>query len=712
MAEQNLYDQFDAPVSEPAAPSRSFNIYDAITPETVQESLKEPTGALDKPRVSFTRESVEGMKEMGEGIRGLGAGYPYSLGRAGGGLLRFVGAPAAPALDWLGRTAGTTLQDLLERGGLKGPGLGGTISAGAAATADALAQMLGISGGQAALRLPGTLKNALLRIFPEYKVQKAAIEHLGKTAERAKDVAKLARERAMIPAEQAALLEEQLPGTRETARRAAIEAEATPVTTARFPEARELTQAAPGSALARKKEAGEFFGGAVARERQKAQSLFEQSYGEVRRGATGIEYDTIDIVATTDDILKGAGLARKIQPTKAEALAGRTKAVLLPEGAEATIAEAETVGRQAALPNSTLEGIIDSLTADSKTATFNDLQVLRSRTRGAIRGFETKGDFDTARRLKPLEAAYTDTIESGLPEKLVENLRTADELYAKEFIPKFGFESPASKLSGAASEDVIANLFPTKGRKEGVTTPALTKSAVGKGEWDRLSSTFWQQEILEPSVKNHSMDFKEVQRRMARYKPETLAEATGYKEIKSIVDRFSEAEQLSAKEIAGLRLRSQVKSEAALSRFKSLEEALAGKKKEITQAGKEIKTAEGTVASVQKAYEQLTGKENLMTQTVLRDFASKARWVGAAGMLYPAMRASLTVPQFVSGVGLLITGEQMYRLMASPTGRSVVLNLMRASGRTASTVVEAQKLGVIYRGLVGKAPEGEGNEGE
>ena len=674
-----------------------------ITPETVQESLKKPTGTLDKPRVSFMHESVGGIRDVIEGAKELGRGYPLSLGKIGGGALRFLGAPTAPALDWLGRTAGTSLQDLLQR-----VGVGGAVGAGASAAADALAQGVGIRTGQAALGAPVTLARALRRLMPSYAKRATAIQQLGAVAERSKAGAISAREQAALPTLEAEALEAQLPGGKEAARRAAIEAKSTPVTTAAFPEAGELTRAAPGPALARKAETGEFFGGAVARERQKAQSVFKQGYGEVRAETAGIEYATDDIVTTAQGILDEAGLGRKILPTKGEAIAGKTKGELLPKGAEAAIDEAEAIGRRVALPDSTLEGIVDSLVAGSKTATFNDLAVLRSRTRGAIRGFKAKGDLDTARRLEPLEAAYTETIEGGLAESTAGKLRALDELYGKEFIPKFGFESPASKLTGVASEDVITKLFPTKGQVEGVTKPAMTKTAVGAPEWERLSSTFWQQKILEPAMEGKSLNFATVQKNMARYAPETLREAAGYKEFKTVIDKFSEAEQLTAKQIAEWQLKTGVKAETARGRFATLERALAGKREQISALATEQKTAEESLKFAQKSFEELTKQNNGLTHAVLRDFTGKARWVGAAGILYPAMRTALTMPQFVTGVGIMFTGEQLFRLLGSPAGRSSLSRLVQSTGRAGSAFTEAQKIGVIYRGLVGAKPTEEG----
>ena len=675
-------------------------------PEQVRARLRKPTGSLDEPRVSTVQELAGGIRDIGSLRQALSSDPMANLIKLGGGALRIAGAPLAEPLDWLGREAGRATQDVLlaggRRAGLRDPSRGvfGGAVAGASSLVDAAAQIFGIPTLAKLLSLPVEALAALRRSRPEYLSKASQVEHMAEVAEKGQLAAQAARERAVVPTGELGLMEEQVPALQQAAKRAAIEAESTPVTTAQPPQPPTV-----GPALALKEETGQFFGGAVARERQKAQSVFEKAYGDVRRSTAGIEYDTADVVATADDILKGAGLARKIQPTKAEALAGRTKAVLLPKGTEDAIAEAETVGRQAALPNSTLEGIIDSLIADSKTATFNDLQVLRSRTRGAIRGFKEKGDFDTARRLEPLEAAYTNTIETGLPKNLVGNLRAADELYASEFIPKFGFESPASKLAGVASEDVITKLFPTKGQVEGITKPSMTKTAVGAPEWERLSNTFWRQKILEPAMtKQGGLDFAAVKANMAKYKPETLAEASGYKEINAIVDKFDEAEALTAKQIADWKLKTGVKAEIAKGRLTTLEEAIAGKKKQVTQLGKEVTAAEQSVLSAQKTIEGMTFEENSLTQTVLRDFATKSRWVGAAGILYPSMRGALQAPQFVTGLGLLFGGEVALKLLTSGRGRALFEKLMRVSGTSMQAAVLGGQIGAFYRSIAGTEP--------
>src|SRR3989304_5040542 len=90
-------------------------VQEEVTPEAVAKALKPPSGSLEEPRVNFMRESVGGIRDITEGAKELGRGYPVSLGKLGGGALRFLGAPAAPALDWAGRMAGTSLQDLLRR---------------------------------------------------------------------------------------------------------------------------------------------------------------------------------------------------------------------------------------------------------------------------------------------------------------------------------------------------------------------------------------------------------------------------------------------------------------------------------------------------------------------------------------------------------------------------------------------------------------------
>ena len=437
--------------------------------------------------------------------------------------------------------------------------------------------------------------------------------------------------------------------------------------------------------------------------------MFEVDYGKLAKEVGDRPIPTEQIVAQADAILTEAGIAKKIAPTKAEQLAARTKGAL-EEGVDAE----EALGREiAALPRGETPHVSADLynrltLGEAKTATYQELKDVRSRTRGVIRGLKERGELDAARRLQPLEEVYTDALESVLTSGQKAQLKTLDELYASEFIPKFGFESPASKLTEAASSDVITKLFPTKGKGEGVEIPSLTKAAVGAPEWERLSSTFWQQEILTPSIKGASIDFKEVQKQMARYKPETLMEAAGYKEFKTVIDKFSEAEQLTAKQIAAWQLKAGVKTEVARGRFATLEKALAGKQAEVTRLGAEAKSAEESLKFAQKSFEELTKNSNGLTHAVLRDFTGKARWVGAAGILYPAMRTALTMPQFVTGVGIMFTGEQLYRLLGNPAGRSSLMKLVRLTGDTANTVVEAQKIGVIYRGLVGNAPPEKG----
>lgn len=473
-------------------------------------------------------------------------------------------------------------------------------------------------------------------------------------------------------------------------------------------------------------EAGEFGIESFRKQRAIAEKPFKQFYSTIENAYPGKRFEPKNALAVKERI---SGMAEPLEQgiaTRAERIAGQEIGVVGSAQKYAQMSDEEVAKiaqdilrayKNIAEPHVVITPSAVQRAAGVKTVensmSMKDMILARRRMGALARGAAEGGDMTMASEFQAMKNAYFQDIATVNP-KLAERLLQVDKQYATEFIPKFGFESVASKaIEGAGvGEGLIPGIFKPFNRatKDDLATIRAAKAAFAPEDFNVIARSFIDDLIQKSAVDG---EFNPVKFRNAinRYRPETLIEGmgqSGYQNLKQFAIEMDNAIRLgksakvagkTAKEMKSLSKTAFDAEQEAQGRVidlaKERENLLNARIAEAEKRAKEAFDIEGSTGKRYRDLEAARGRleiklndERIATlkrleETRLRNIARKGfehagRWSGPLLFIHSAVRGN-------------------------PAGMAQGA-LLTAAGPMIADIILRDRTGKILRGIGGMVP--------
>src|SRR3990167_9172193 len=331
---------------------------------------------------------------------------------------------------------------------------------------------------------------------------------------------------------------------------------------------------------------------------------------------------------------------------------------------------------------------------------IKDMILARRRFGAMARGAAKGGNLDVANQFNNLKNAYHADI-NAVDSTIAQRLANADKNYAENFIPTYGFDSPAYQATKKVGkgEGFLPTIFKTSG-KDDLATITAAKRAFDPEDWNVLSRSFT--ENLKTRSMNDANEFDSLKftRNLRRYRPETLKEAVG-PVVKQNMDLFSNemATALKLEERADAAIKTsklaqteakaayKVQKEAGI-RYQALEE------ERLALEGKQQKSA---ATELKRIEAKLKKEKHRIFTSIKSGFEHAGRWAGPITTIHGLMRAS--IPEMATGIGLTFAGPAIAKMLSSPKAASLLRGTGRMVAGTPEAVIRSAEINAFLKQL-------------
>lgn len=372
----------------------------------------------------------------------------------------------------------------------------------------------------------------------------------------------------------------------------------------------------------------------------------------------------------------------------------------------------------------------------SPEMTMGDLIRARRANGAAARGARNAGDLNLERQYLELKDAYHADI-AAIDEGKAAQLTALDKKYATDFIPRYGFDSPAGTAARnvGEGEGFLPTIFKkaTPGvTKDDLVTVRRAKEAFTPEDWNVLGRSFTEDLIGRSTNKAGEFDPQKLTRLVGQYRPETLKEIVGpaaHQNLQLFSNEMATSLKLeqSAKQAGVSAAESAKASKAAFEmerkagqRYQALEEQRLQLTDQIqTERDAAAKSAYGAEKIANKRFQgektarsqaqeeaqaQLDQVKKELAAEKSNIFSKRVSTFGHYGGGFMALHSALqgNVAGMMEGAAAFFAGPAIARILSSDRAASLIRGTGRMVAGTPQAIIRSAEISAFLKNLENK----------